>query len=108
MMTPCWFTAATASGIASRMLDDKRVSATVFGPDSWLWLGTSGWLILHTSGFIPQGQSGYYTSSLTSLLGGGKVNLQIRNVRGRKTSSVLSACAGNLESSLPQSAFASH
>src|ERR1700686_5503032 len=106
MMTPCWFSAATASGIASRMLDDKRVPATVFGPDSRLWLGTSGWLILHTSGFIPQGQSGYYTSSLTSLLVG-KVILQILNVRGWKTSSVLSACAGSLESSPPQSAFAS-
>src|ERR1700726_757845 len=52
MMTPCWFTATTASGIASRMPDDRRVSATVFGPDSRLWLGTSGWLILHTTGTI--------------------------------------------------------
>jgi len=34
-MTPCWFTAATASGIASRMLGDNRVSATVFAaPDA--------------------------------------------------------------------------
>src|SRR5579859_558783 len=33
MMTPCWLTAATASGMASRMADDSSVSATFFWLD---------------------------------------------------------------------------